>query len=98
MSPATADLFYAEINKALFGYLGDKLSIPASGLIRDNIADELTKRGVQPETVSQVINVLDECEMARFTPHHSDTEMAGIYQNAMNAIKSLEGTKMTKKL
>jgi hypothetical protein len=40
--------------------------------------------------------VLDESEMARFTPEHSDTEVSTLYQNATDVINGLEATKRNK--
>lgn len=87
------DKFYAELAKAMWGYISDKLGIAPSQLLRDNISSQLTDYGASPETVEQVLTVLDECEMARFTPQHSDQEVAKLYDDAVNAIKNLEDVK-----
>lgn len=85
--------FYAELAKAMWGYISDKLSIAPSQLIRDNIASQLENYGASEQTAKDVLNVLDECEMARFTPQHSDQEVAQLYEQAVAAIKSLEDVK-----
>ncbi len=85
--------FYAELAKAMWGYISDKLSIAPSQLIRDNIASQLENYGAGQDTATQVLNVLDECEMARFTPNHSDQEVAKLYDEAVSAIRSLEDVK-----
>lgn len=87
------DAFYADLSKALWGYIGDKLSISASQLTRDNIADRLSAYGLDQHSINDILEVLDECEMARFTPAHSDDEMAGIYKKAAASIKSIEDVK-----
>lgn len=84
------DKFYEEITKALYGYFGDKLGIPPSQLIRENIAEQLASYGAQPENIQQAIDVLDECEMARFTPEDSRTPRAQIYEQAADVIKAFE--------
>ncbi|MDE6395755.1 MAG: BatD family protein, partial [Muribaculaceae bacterium] len=86
--------FYASLSAALWGYLGDKLKMPASTLTRENIHDTLAGRGASPEIVDELISVLDEAEMARFTPNHSDAEMSTIYERAASIINSLEGLKL----
>lgn len=88
-----SDRFYAELNKAMWGYLSDKLDIPASQLIRDNIGAKLSDYGLGQESVDNTIAILDECEMARFTPQHSHLEMSQIYNQAAQAIKSIENVK-----
>ncbi len=88
-----SEKFYAELNKAMWGYLSDKLDIPASQLLRDNIGAKLTEYGLDAQSVDNTISILDECEMARFTPQHSHLEMSQIYSQAANAIKSIESVK-----
>lgn len=85
--------FYAELAKAMWGYISDKLSIAPSQLIRDNIASQLENYGASQQTAESVLAVLDECEMARFTPNHSDQEVAKLYDEAVAAIRSLEDVK-----
>ncbi|MDE5661659.1 MAG: hypothetical protein K2I04_03415, partial [Muribaculaceae bacterium] len=87
------DLFYASLARALWGYISDKLSIAASQLTRDNVAEKLGDYGLGKESIDNVLEVLDECEMARFTPSHSDDEVAGLYDRAVAAIKSIEDVK-----
>lgn len=96
MAKHDADKFYVELNQALTGYLSDKLGIPASGLVRDNIAAELAAIGVAQPTIEQAIAVLDDCEMARFTSSGSDMEMSQMLQRAENAINAIDKTKTNK--
>ena len=85
--------FYGALAKALWGYVSDKLSIAPSQLMRDNIAERLESFGASPEAVANVLEVLDECEMARFTPAHSDSEVARLYDRAVSAINGIENVK-----
>lgn len=87
------DQFYASLAKALWGYLSDKLAISASQLTRDNIEEKLTAYGLEAANTAKVLDVLDRCEMARFTPDHSDAEVAGLYTEASDAIKNIEDVK-----
>ncbi len=41
------------------------------------------------EQISGVVDVLDRCEMARFTPN-TDADVAEIYQEATDAINNIE--------
>ncbi len=86
------DLFYDELARALKGFIGDKLSIAPSGLISDTIAEKLLERGVPQETVTEVIDVLNDCEMARFTPSGSDDAMSDVLGRAEHAVKALQDT------
>ncbi len=96
MAAGEADKFYAELNRATWGYLSDKLGIPASQLLRSNIASQLSAYGVGEEAVSGILDILDQCEMARFTPQHSEAEMSELYRKAEGAVKAIENTKGAK--
>lgn len=90
MQAHESDKFYQSLALALRGYIGDKLSIAPSQLIKDNISEKLTERGVAEGTVKEVLEVLDTCEMARFTPMNTDSEMSAMYNKAVEAIRNIE--------
>lgn len=89
--------FYNEMLRAMWGYLSDKLSIPSSQLFRQNISEKLSERGAPIELCEMFINVLDECEMARYTPSGSQEKIEEIYRQASDAINRLEDVKLTNK-
>lgn len=89
MTQHKTEQFYANVVSALCGFLGDKLKMPASSLTRDNIADTLAQAGASDDVITETINLLDECEMARFTPMHSDNEMSVVYEKASVLIDKL---------
>tara|TARA_B100000809_G_scaffold145973_1_gene143547 strand:- start:1252 stop:2979 length:1728 start_codon:yes stop_codon:yes gene_type:complete len=65
--------FYELLGKALYGYLSDKLSIPLSVLNQENIKGKLIE--VLPEDdVNSLIETLDYCEMAKYSPMTSIDE------------------------
>lgn len=92
MAKGDAEGFYAEMLRALWGYLSDKLSMPLSQLSRSNIAATLTEKGYAESTVDQLVGVLDECEMARYTPESSN-RMDAVYADAVSAIDHIESHK-----
>lgn len=85
--------FYDELAMALKGYLSDKLSIAPSALISSTIQDKLTELGASQDTINSVIGVLDDCEMARFTPNKSESAMHDLLITATSAIKQIESLK-----
>lgn len=90
--------FYESMLKAMWGYLGDKLSIPVSQLSRQNIASTLVDRGVDQALADRLLNVLDQCEMARYTPDSSsDASVEALYNEATSAINDLEKSKISKR-
>ena len=89
-----SDQFYNELANALRGYIGDKLSMATSQLISDTIAEKLTAYGASPQDAQAVIDVLNDCEMARFTPTAADqSAMQEIYNRAAAAINAIENVK-----
>ncbi len=84
--------FYEEMMRALYGYFGDKLSIPVANLSKDNIEDELKRRNVAEENVNQVIELLDDCEFARYAPGDDEGRMDRLYDQAVSVIGQVENT------
>jgi hypothetical protein len=64
--------FYAEVVRAVTGYLLDKQGIAAAGLTRDELGAALRARGHAEETVRRLLRVLDDCDRARFAPGSGD--------------------------
>lgn len=89
LSAGDNDKFYEEMLHALWGYLSDKLSIPLSQLNRQNIVERLTEKGYSHDATESIVSVLDECEMARYTPD-SSARMDTVYGEGVKAINNLE--------
>lgn len=60
--------FYEELYSALTKYCSHKLRIPNASLNKEIITKKLNENNVSNETTAQLIKILDECEMARFSP------------------------------
>ncbi|OFY13955.1 MAG: hypothetical protein A2X02_09035 [Bacteroidetes bacterium GWF2_29_10] len=82
--------FYNEVSKALEGYIGDKLNISISELNKDNIIASLSKRNVQDEYINKLIELLNECEFARFAPQTSSETLHNTFDKASELIMNLE--------
>lgn len=74
ISPEKSKEFYGETAKAILGYLGDKLNLPACGLTKDIIESELSFRGVEKEKIDNLLKLLDSCDYGRFAPGSSQVE------------------------
>ena len=84
--------FYDEVLRALWGYVGDKLSIPVEQLSHDNISQRLSERNVGEETITQFMGALDECEFERYAPGDPKGNMNKVYDKAITAIEQIEAT------
>ena len=82
--------FYTELLKALWGYLSDKLSIPLAELNRDKTLAILQQRGIEKETIDKLMNTLDTCEFARYSPSSEVSQMEHIFTDANELIGLLE--------
>lgn len=87
------DGFYDEILRALWGYLSDKLSLPVADLNKENISDCLSNSGVTEETVSQFLDLLNDCEFERYAPmSDSLAAMDKIFDATLRLISTLENS------
>jgi hypothetical protein len=92
--------FYQEVLTAMWGYVSHKLNLPASALNRDNISEHLRRQGASEEMVLHFIEVLDQCEYARYAPESgAGEELEKLYEEAMTIITRLNAqlTNVTKK-
>jgi hypothetical protein len=60
--------FYEALFKGINQYLADKLVINPAELTKENIKNKLTTEGAGESEIKAIIEVLDQCEMARFAP------------------------------
>jgi hypothetical protein len=83
--------FYSEVAKAMIGYVGDKLNLPAYGLTKDRIELELSSKGIEKEKIDNLLKLLDSCDYARFAPGSSEvTEMSRFLDLVEKTIVDLE--------
>ncbi|MFP4525296.1 MAG: BatD family protein [Bacteroidales bacterium] len=92
------DKFYEEILKTLWGYLSDKLSIPASELYRDNARKKLQQLNVDTHLIDQFLGLIDDCEFARYAPANNESRMEELYQQAIEVISQLQQKLRQKKV
>lgn len=92
MKSGDSEKFYEEMLRALWGYLSDKLAMPVSQLSRDNISATLASKGYSEESAGAIVSVLDDCEMARYTPD-SSSRMDEVFERGVNAINQIESNR-----
>ncbi len=84
------EAFYEEVLRALWGYLSDKLSLPISELSKDNAGEILSNSKVSDEVINEIMNILDTCEFARYSPSSGADEMDKLYKQTLTTISKLE--------
>jgi len=62
------EAFYIALEKALHNYLKGRLSIETSDLSKDKITSFLTERGVEGVVITDFEALLENCDLARYTP------------------------------
>ncbi len=92
MNGKSSDKFHDEITKGLWGYLADKLAIPAADLTKDSVRAVLNEKGIEEAKIERFLRVIDESEFARYSQSSGESaERSRIYNDAVEAIGDLEG-------
>lgn len=81
--------FYEEMLRGLWGYLSDKLNIPAADLTKENVRERLANKGVPAEDVDRYIAIITDCEYAQYAPSGSGS-MEEAYIAGVAIISRLE--------
>ncbi len=81
--------FYVALEKALHNYLKAKLQIETSDFSKEKISTLLTERKVSDEAISEFVNLLKNCELARYTPI-TQVEMKQDYNKASKVISLID--------
>lgn len=97
MRGGKSDQFYDELLRGLWGYLADKLKIPTSELMRDNIRLLLDQKGVEDSVISPFLELLDQCEYAKYSPEGGEHGMQKLYDEAITVINNMEKSLKEKK-
>jgi hypothetical protein len=84
------EAFWAETSNALWGYMSDKFNIPRATLSMDSAHDALKTKGVKEELITRFIEVLNNCEYARFAPGNKAQAMDQVYRQAIEVITHTE--------
>ena len=82
--------FYEEFSQALWGYISDKLNISRSQLSTDNVKAVMQSKDVPEDIVNEFVELLSNCEFARFAPGDSSKKMDELYQKGLELITKAE--------
>lgn len=84
------EAFYDEILKAFLGYLSDKLGIPVADLNRESAVLKLQERNVTQEVIDDYIEVVEQCEFARYAPAEGSEARNELYKKAESTMSRFE--------
>lgn len=82
------DSFYEALERGLHNYLKAKLQIETSELRKERIGELLAEKQVQTTAIEELLQLLSNCEMARYSPY-TQTDMQNDYQKATEVIEKL---------
>ena len=81
--------FYMAMEKALHNFLKAKLHIETVEMSKDNIIELLQQRNASEESISQFMELMNDCEFARYAPA-TDIAMTNDFERAVERISELE--------
>ena len=83
------EAFYVALEKALHNYLKAKLNIETSEFSKDKIQSLLKDRGVNDGDILSFVELLENCELARYTPI-TEVTMQQDYEKAAETISAID--------
>ena len=81
--------FYMAMEKALHNFLKAKLHIETVEMSKDNIIELLQQRNASEQSISQFMELMNDCEFARYAPA-TDIAMTNDFERAVERISELE--------
>jgi hypothetical protein len=81
--------FYMAMEKALHNFLKAKLHIETVEMSKDNIIELLQQRNASEQSISQFMELINDCEFARYAPA-TDIAMTNDFERAVERISELE--------
>ncbi|UMB59456.1 BatD family protein [Lutibacter sp. A80] len=83
------EAFYIALEKALHNFLKAKLQIETSEISKERISEILTEKGVEVSTIKQFVEVLNDCDFARYTPT-TNVMMEQEFEKAKEVITNID--------
>ncbi len=79
--------FHAALAQAVMGFVGDRFNIDTHAMTKDQLRAELERAQVRPEATAAVMEVLEQCEVARFSPGmRAERDPLPLFQKARDAL------------
>ncbi len=89
MQEGNRHAFYEEMLRALWGYMSDKFNIPVANLTKENVREELQRRGVNAEEALHFTEIISRCDEAQYSPA-ATAAMSDIYSDGVDLLSRIE--------
>ena len=83
------EAFYIALEKALHNFLKAKLQVETSEISKERISEILTQKSVDAATIKQFVEVLNDCDFARYTPT-TNVMMEQEFEKAKEVITNID--------
>ncbi|MEO0069100.1 MAG: BatD family protein [candidate division WOR-3 bacterium] len=78
--------FYSLVRQALIGYVGDRFNIEAGGMTGEEMREKLGGFGIDAGLIAELLNTINLCEVARFSPGAIECDPKTVLQKAREII------------
>ena len=82
LAAVNSQLFYKETGKAVWHILSERLQLTSSQLNKPVVVRLLQQANTSPEAIELLENVLNDCELALYTPVHTENDMRHTLEKA----------------
>ncbi|SNR51058.1 BatD family protein [Lutibacter flavus] len=83
------EAFYVALEKALHNFLKAKLQVETSDISKERISEILQNKNVDLDTIKQFVDVLNDCDFARYTPT-TNVMMEQEFEKAKEVITNID--------
>ena len=84
--------FYNAVNKSIWKTISEKIDVPSTELNKFNIITALQNKGADSGLINRIQSLLNECEIALYTPMHTTSDMEQTLQKAEAIIKDVQSS------
>ncbi|OYD17440.1 hypothetical protein CH330_00085 [candidate division WOR-3 bacterium JGI_Cruoil_03_51_56] len=81
--------FYAALDRAVLGYVGDRFNIETFGMTGDELRYELGKKQVPEDIVESLLELIQNCDAARFSPGMTKHSAQETFKRARRVLERL---------
>lgn len=90
MQEGRSQQFYSAISRDMWTILSEKLAIASTDMNKSHAVLQLKSRGVDNAMIDEISLVLQQCELALYTPGHTEADMQQTLAKAEKVISYLQ--------